>query len=151
MEDVRMDTAVQLLGMLQLHLACQPFLTNNVIRWCGQSEQYCASPDCQINYGPACDGNEKPNGPDTSDYARPKNGDIPYGGVGIYACVNQGDVAITYDDGPYIYTAAMLDAFKAHGAVATWFITGNNIGKGMINVNYRDVITVSFSAKFIRG
>ncbi|KXH34486.1 chitin recognition protein [Colletotrichum simmondsii] len=109
--------------------------------WCGQSEEYCASPDCQINYGPACDGNEKPNGPDTSNYARPKNGDIPYGGVGIYACVNQGDVAITYDDGPYIYTAAMLDAFKAHGAVATWFITGNNIGKGMINVNYRDVIT----------
>ncbi|KAK1676727.1 hypothetical protein BDP55DRAFT_549903 [Colletotrichum godetiae] len=109
--------------------------------WCGQSEQYCASPDCQINYGPACDGNEKPNGPDTSNYARPKNGDVPYGGVGIYACVNQGDVAITYDDGPYIYTAAMLDAFKSHGAVATWFITGNNIGKGMINVNYRDVIT----------
>ncbi|TDZ29323.1 putative peptidoglycan-N-acetylglucosamine deacetylase [Colletotrichum spinosum] len=67
-------------------------------------------------------------------------GDVPYGGLGIYACVNDGDVAITYDDGPYIYTEAMLDAFKAHGAVATWYITGNNIGKGMINVNYRSLI-----------
>ncbi|OHE98733.1 chitin binding protein [Colletotrichum orchidophilum] len=109
--------------------------------WCGQSEAYCASPDCQINYGPACDGNERPTGADTSNIPRPQLGNIPYGGVGIYDCVNQGDVAITYDDGPYIYTNAMLDAFKAHSAVATFFITGNNIGKGMININYSDVIT----------
>ncbi|WYZ40736.1 hypothetical protein EsH8_IV_001077 [Colletotrichum jinshuiense] len=103
--------------------------------------EYCRAPDCQINYGPACDGNERPTGTDTSTDARPLNGDIPYGGVGIYACENDGDVAVTYDDGPYIYTAAMLDAFKAHSAVATWFITGNNLGKGQINVAYRDVIS----------
>ncbi|WYZ44614.1 hypothetical protein EsH8_VII_001050 [Colletotrichum jinshuiense] len=109
-------------------------------RYCGQTADYCNSPDCQINYGPACDGNQKPSGTDTSNDARPLKGDIPYGGVGIYSCVNVGDVAITYDDGPYIYTAAMLDNFKAHGAVATFFITGNNIGKGMINVAYADVI-----------
>ncbi|KZL87460.1 chitin recognition protein [Colletotrichum incanum] len=93
-----------------------------------------------ISYGPACDGNQKPIGDDTSDDPRPLKGNVPYGGVSIYSCVNVGDIAITYDDGPYIYTAAMLDAFKAHGAVATWFITGNNIGKGMINVAYSDVI-----------
>ncbi|OLN83704.1 Chitin deacetylase-like protein 9 [Colletotrichum chlorophyti] len=110
------------------------------VHWCGQGTEYCRAPDCQINYGPACDGNQKPNGPDTANYARPLNGDIPYGGLGIYACNNEGDVAITYDDGPYIYTAAMLDAFKARSAVATWYITGNNIGKGQINVAYRDVI-----------
>ncbi|EFQ36004.1 polysaccharide deacetylase [Colletotrichum graminicola M1.001] len=108
--------------------------------WCGQGSVYCNSPDCQISYGPACDGNQKPAGRDTSDDPRPLLGNIPYGGVGIFNCVNDGDVAITYDDGPYIYTAAMLDAFKAHGAVATWFITGTNIGKGMINVAYADVI-----------
>ncbi|CCF45230.1 chitin binding protein [Colletotrichum higginsianum] len=108
--------------------------------YCGQTADYCNSPDCLINYGPACDGNKKPSGADTSNDARPLKGDVPYGGVGIYNCVNDGDVAITYDDGPYIYTAAMLDAFKAHGAVATFFITGNNIGKGMINVAYPDVI-----------
>ncbi|TQN64133.1 Chitin deacetylase, partial [Colletotrichum shisoi] len=108
--------------------------------YCGQTADYCTSPDCQINYGPACDGNKKPSGADTSNDPRPLKGDVPYGGVGIYDCVNVGDVAITYDDGPYLYTAAMLDAFKAHGAVATFFITGNNIGKGMINVAYPDVI-----------
>ncbi|GKT47910.1 chitin deacetylase ARB_04768 [Colletotrichum spaethianum] len=108
--------------------------------WCGQGAEYCSSPDCQINYGPACDGNQKPSGTDTSNDARPKKGSIPYGGVGIYSCEKDGDVAITYDDGPYLYTAAMLDAFKAHSAVATFFITGNNLGKGMINVAYRDVI-----------
>ncbi|KZL86484.1 chitin recognition protein [Colletotrichum incanum] len=108
--------------------------------WCGTSEEYCRAPDCQINYGPACDGNQKPSGPDTANDARPLKGSVPYGGVGIYACEKDGDVAVTYDDGPYIYTAAMLDAFKAHSAVATWFITGNNLGKGQINVAYRDVI-----------
>lgn len=113
-------------------------------RYCGQTADYCNSPDCLINYGPACDGNKKPSGADTSNDARPLKGNVPYGGVGIYNCVNDGDVAITYDDGPYLYTAAMLDAFKAHGAVATFFITGNNIGKGMINVAYPDVIRVSF-------
>ncbi|KAJ0372830.1 hypothetical protein COL26b_008951 [Colletotrichum chrysophilum] len=108
--------------------------------WCGQGPDYCNSPDCQISYGPACDGNQRPSGPDTSNDARPKLGSVPYGGVGIYNCVNDGDVAITYDDGPYLYTDGMLDAFKAHGAVATWFITGNNIGKGMINANYVSTI-----------
>ncbi|KAJ0165699.1 Chitin deacetylase [Colletotrichum tanaceti] len=100
--------------------------------------------DCQINYGPGCDGNQKPSGPDTANDARPLKGSIPYGGLGIYDCENDGDVAVTYDDGPYIYTAAMLDAFKAHSAVATWFITGNNLGKGQINVAYRDVIKRMF-------
>ncbi|KAJ0134634.1 Chitin deacetylase, partial [Colletotrichum tanaceti] len=108
--------------------------------YCGQTADYCTSPDCQINYGPACDGNKRPTGADTSSDPRPLKGNIPYGGVGIYDCVNDGDVAITYDDGPYLYTAAMLDAFKAHGAVATFFITGNNIGKGMIDVAYPSVI-----------
>ncbi|KAI8266180.1 chitin recognition protein [Colletotrichum sp. SAR 10_98] len=117
--------------------ACNPGDCCSASGWCGQGSAYCNSPDCQISYGPACDGNQRPSGPDTSGDARPKLGSVPYGGVGIYNCVKQGDVAITYDDGPYIYTDGMLDAFKAHGAVATWFITGNNIGKGMINANYR--------------
>ncbi|GJC94983.1 chitin recognition protein [Colletotrichum higginsianum] len=113
-------------------------------RWCGKGTEYCRAPDCQINYGPGCDGNQKPSGPDTANDARPLKGSIPYGGLGIYACEKDGDVAVTYDDGPYIYTAAMLDAFKAHSAVATWYITGNNIGKGQINVAYRDVIKRMF-------
>ncbi|KAK2038719.1 glycoside hydrolase/deacetylase [Colletotrichum somersetense] len=120
--------------------ACAPGYCCSPTGWCGTTPDYCRSPDCLINYGPACDGNQKPTGRDTSNDPRPLLGSIPYGGLGIYDCVNQGDIAITYDDGPYIYTAAMLDAFKAHGAVATWFITGNNIGKGMINVAYADVI-----------
>ncbi|WQF76399.1 Putative chitin-binding, type 1, NodB domain, glycoside hydrolase/deacetylase, beta/alpha-barrel [Colletotrichum destructivum] len=113
--------------------------------WCGQGTEYCRAPDCQISYGPGCDGNQKPSGTDTANDARPLKGSIPYGGVGIYACENDGDVAVTYDDGPYIYTAAMLDAFKAHSAVATWFITGNNLGKGQINVAYRNVIQRMFN------
>lgn len=34
---------------------------------------------------------------------------MPYGGVGIYDCENDGDIAITFDDGPYEYTEDLLD------------------------------------------
>ncbi|KAI1777692.1 carbohydrate-binding module family 18 [Hypoxylon cercidicola] len=101
--------------------------------YCGRGEDYCISPDCQINYGPGCDGNQKPSGADTSRIARPKLGDIQYGGVGIYDCENSGDIAITFDDGPWEYTADLLDKLAKYEAKATFFITGNSLGKGMIN------------------
>lgn len=44
-----------------------------------------------------------------------------------------GTVAITYDDGPYIYTTGILDLLKQYKAKATFFITGNNLGKGQID------------------
>ena len=65
--------------------------------------------------------------------ARPKVGSIPYGGVGVFNCVNKGEIALTYDDGPYNYTGDLLDMFKKHNAYGTFFLTGNNLGKGMIN------------------
>lgn len=105
-------------------------------RWCGKGSDYCTSPDCQINYGPACDGvrnhtslrlgirvadacvqNKKPSGLDTSSVPRPKLGSVLIGGAGIYDCVTPGDIAITFDDGPYLYTNDLLDKFKVrvHG------------------------------------
>ncbi|KAK4242565.1 hypothetical protein C8A03DRAFT_40064 [Achaetomium macrosporum] len=101
--------------------------------WCGRGKDYCTAPDCQMNYGPGCDANQKPSGADTSGVARPKLGKVLYGGAGIYDCVNPGDIALTFDDGPYIYTNDLLDILKSYGAKATFFITGNNLGKGKIN------------------
>ncbi|TPX11180.1 uncharacterized protein E0L32_000998 [Thyridium curvatum] len=101
--------------------------------WCGLTEEYCSSPDCQINYGSGCDGNQRPSGVDTSTVARPHLGDVLYGGLGIYDCDKAGDIALTFDDGPYDYTGDLLDKFADYGAKATFFITGNNLGKGMIN------------------
>ena len=51
-----------------------------------------------------------------------------------------GTVAITYDDGPYVYTDEVLNKFAAAGFKATFFITGNNIGKGAIDEKWRAVI-----------
>ncbi|KAK3322389.1 glycoside hydrolase/deacetylase [Apodospora peruviana] len=101
--------------------------------WCGKTKVYCAAPDCQINYSSGCDGNKKPSGVDTASVARPKLSSVLYGGAGIYDCVNNGEIALTFDDGPYIYTNDLLDKLKAYGAKATFFITGNNLGKGQIN------------------
>ncbi|RYP77591.1 hypothetical protein DL769_003364 [Monosporascus sp. CRB-8-3] len=92
--------------------SCAPGYCCSVAGWCGKDKAYCWAPDCQINFGPGCDGNKKPKGEDTSDVPRPKVGKVPYGGTGIYHCVNEGDIALTYDDGPFDHTGDLLDVFK---------------------------------------
>ena len=52
-----------------------------------------------------------PEGEDTSGVPRPKLGTVLYGGAGIYDCVRKGDIAITFDDGPYNFTGDLLDKF----------------------------------------
>ncbi|KAF2262629.1 glycoside hydrolase/deacetylase [Lojkania enalia] len=102
--------------------------------WCGTDNDYCYAPGCQYKYGPGCPENVTPAGTNTSSVARTKVGSVSYGGAGIYSCVNNGDVAITYDDGPLQeYTAHILDIFASYGGKATFFITGNNINKGEID------------------
>ena len=51
----------------------------------------------------------------------------------IYDCVQANVVALTFDDGPLQYTAQLLDILKQYSFTATFFITGNNIGKGAID------------------
>ena len=95
---------------------------------------YCGAPDCQFNYGPACDANAIPSGTNTSAIPRDQLGMVSYGGDGIYDCVNPGDMALTFDDGPSIYTSHILDLLDQYNASATFFITGNNNGK--LNLPY---------------
>ncbi|GFF60146.1 hypothetical protein IFM61606_05802 [Aspergillus udagawae] len=99
---------------------------------CGIGTYYCNAPSCLFQYGPACDANQAPSGLNTSSVPRPKIGDVPYG-VSIRACNVPGKVALTFDDGPYIYTSDLLDILKARGVKATFFLVGNNGGKGQIN------------------
>ncbi|KAG8358191.1 hypothetical protein FVEN_g3920 [Fusarium venenatum] len=100
--------------------------------WCGTGYLYCSAPSCQIEYGPGCDANVRPTGPDTTNVARPKVGSIPYGQA-IYRCNRNGDIALTYDDGPYTYTEDLLDLLQRYNVKATFYITGRNLGKGAIN------------------
>ncbi|KAF4988717.1 hypothetical protein FDECE_14952 [Fusarium decemcellulare] len=100
--------------------------------WCGIGYLYCSAPSCQIEYGPACDANVRPDGPDTTNIARPKVGSVPYGEP-IYGCNQDGNVALTYDDGPYTYTEDLLGLLGQYNAKATFYITGRNLGKGAIN------------------
>ena len=90
--------------------------------------EYCAAPDCQFDYGPACDANAIPSGTNTSSIDRGKLGTVLYGSAGIYDCVNNGTMALSFDDGPYIYTSHILDVLQQYNASATFFITGNNNG-----------------------
>ncbi|KAG4075989.1 hypothetical protein HA402_003815 [Bradysia odoriphaga] len=46
---------------------------------------------------------------------------------GIYSeCINYGDFALTFDDGPTSNTEAVLDVLKEKGVHATFFINGDN-------------------------
>lgn len=52
----------------------------------------------------------------------------------IYDCAVVGDVALTFDDGPDIYTDEIVNLLNSYGARATFFITGINNGKGAIDI-----------------
>jgi hypothetical protein len=86
----------------------------------GQGQEYCQAPDSQFDYGPAADANKLPAGGTTRNVARPKVGSVVYGGEGIYVCTKPGQIAITYDDGPYIYTNDLLDLFASYKFKATF-------------------------------
>ncbi|KAL7910546.1 hypothetical protein GGI35DRAFT_469238 [Trichoderma velutinum] len=100
--------------------------------WCGTGYYYCSAPACQFDYGPRCDANRRPDGPDTEDWPRDHVGSVPYG-EGIFHCSKPGTVALTFDDGPWEYTEELLDILEERGVRATFFITGRNLGKGAIN------------------
>nr|CAG8614787.1 14726_t:CDS:2 [Entrophospora candida] len=46
----------------------------------------------------------------------------------INNCVTPSTVALTFDDGPYIYTTELLATLKTEGVNATFFMNGNNYG-----------------------
>ncbi|KAK8051662.1 hypothetical protein PG993_003047 [Apiospora rasikravindrae] len=100
---------------------------------CGTGTSYCSSPDCQLSFGLACDGNQVPPGSDTSRVPRPRFGSVPYG-VSLSHCASgtNGKVALTFDDKPYIYTSELLDLLKKNNVRATFFVVGNNGGKGQV-------------------
>lgn len=100
--------------------------------FCGTSKAHCRSPDCQLDYG-QCDTHKKPKGPPTDQIPRPRVGQVPYGPMEIRSCTVPGTIAFTFDDGPSDYTGDLLDLLDRYGAKATFFITGNNNGKGQID------------------
>ena len=69
--------------------------------------------------------------PAAADGARPASvsaqsaSAVPVGQV-ITSCTVPGTIAITFDDGPYIYTQQILDTLKSNGVTATFFVNGQN-------------------------
>lgn len=116
--------------------------------WCGTSVDYCGA-GCQAGFG-TCNGGGNPPPPpppggSTRDVPRPKIGPVPYGRV-LYNCVNNGDIAITFDDGPYIYTPYLLDVLARYNVKATFFIVGSN-GNGDIDkvTQWSDIVRRTYN------
>jgi peptidoglycan/xylan/chitin deacetylase (PgdA/CDA1 family) len=55
---------------------------------------------------------------------------VPSGAI-IEHCTVPGVVALTFDDGPFIYTSHILDLLDEYGAKATFFINGENWSRGV--------------------
>ncbi|GAO49673.1 hypothetical protein G7K_3820-t1 [Saitoella complicata NRRL Y-17804] len=117
--------------------------------WCGTTTDYCGT-GCQQSFsgaGATCStgdavtsGGYMPAGTNTSTVPRPLVGNVEYkdyssGLGGIFECMTPGQIALTFDDGPYIYTDQLLEKIHTSypDARVTFFITGNNIGKGPID------------------
>lgn len=99
--------------------------------YCGTGSDYCSDPYCLYNFG-TCDSDTTPAGASTLTDPRPLLGSVSYD-QDIIDCVQKNVVALTYDDGPYLYTGQLLDILKLYGFHATFFMTGNNNAKGAID------------------
>ncbi|KAI5776531.1 hypothetical protein EDC01DRAFT_625201 [Geopyxis carbonaria] len=115
--------------------------------WCGNTPEHCET-GCQSTFGvcfSTCT-TAGGGGTTTPPTIRPTPGNVPYG-TEIYGCNVPGTIALTYDDGPYTHTDGLLDVLKAKGVKATFFIAGNNIGKGAIdsNAKWRAVIRRAYN------
>ena len=58
-------------------------------------------------------------------FAAAGSSSIPVGSI-ISSCTVPGTVALTFDDGPYIYTSRILDTLRASNIPATFFVNGDN-------------------------
>ncbi|KAI5460213.1 hypothetical protein BGZ63DRAFT_389732 [Mariannaea sp. PMI_226] len=112
--------------------SCDPGLCCSESGWCGSTEDYCDGSSCQLDYSDGCDTFHKPSGTSTESITRTKLGSVPYGSI-ITECTKKGVVALAFDDGPYEWTSDILDVLDEYDVTATFFITGNNLGKGQID------------------
>lgn len=78
--------------------------------WCGTTSAHCEA-GCQSLFG-TC-GTPPPPPP-------PPQPTI------ITECTTANSIAITYDDGPYLYTTKLLDILRANRVKATFFVNGKN-------------------------
>ena len=62
---------------------------------------------------------------DTKSLTVSKDCSVPVGQV-ISSCTVSGVVALTFDDGPSIYTSQVLDTLSKNGVPATFFVNGDN-------------------------
>ncbi|KAF8975414.1 hypothetical protein BGZ46_009145 [Entomortierella lignicola] len=60
----------------------------------------------------------------------------------ITRCTVPGTLAITFDDGPYLYTSGLLDILKKKGVHVTFFMNGKNYGD---IANYQDVLKKAYN------
>lgn len=74
----------------------------------------------------------EPTTEDTSSVPRPRFGKVGYG-YDILHCTEPGKVALTFDDGPGIYTEDLLDLLARNNVKATFFIVGNSPDRGEIS------------------
>lgn len=109
--------------------------------YCGTSQDYCAGSSCQLDYSDSCDTFFGPSGVSTESIARPKIGSVPYGTM-LTHCTASKTIALTFDDGPDVYTDAILDVLDEYDVKATFFVAGNNRGKGHIDDPNKDWPTV---------
>ncbi|KAG0639700.1 hypothetical protein HOY80DRAFT_961631 [Tuber brumale] len=112
--------------------------------WCGSGSEYCGS-GCQSSFGTCNGGGTTPTPPGGGGSTPPttggrsKPGSVPYGSV-ISACTTGGVVALTFDDGPHIYTSNLLDILARYNAKATFFVNGQNWGAPITDGSKQDLL-----------
>ncbi|KAI1401151.1 carbohydrate esterase family 4 protein [Hypoxylon fuscum] len=107
-------------------ILCSPIFTVRVLLLATAFIGYASCDQNAIKTDPE----DEPRGPSLWDMSRDKVGGVPYGGRGIFKCNNPGQIALTFDDGPWEYTESILEELDKYSFKATFFVVGHNLMLG---------------------
>lgn len=84
--------------------------------------------------------------PRAFDLSSSLNRRAPPTGQLITRCTTPGQVALTYDDGPWSFTSDLLDTLDDLGVKATFFLVGDNFERRMDEAPWADIVRRAYDA-----
>lgn len=112
------------LGRCNADTPCSDGRCCSQYNWCGDTADHCTT-GCQSNCSDGDNGGD--NGDGNTGSGNHADTALQDSLGGYRRCVNPGQIALTFDDGPGAYTRPIMDALEAYGVVGTFFILGSSV------------------------
>ncbi|TLD27341.1 hypothetical protein PspLS_05125 [Pyricularia sp. CBS 133598] len=107
-----------------------------------------------LAWGGSSSGNLRPRQQETQDMPRSRFGPVPWGeqlGRDDFPCVNPGQIAFTFEDGPSPYTPSIVNTMLQYSLKASFFMASDYRGGGLAQPVYQDLARFMYDQGHLLG